>query len=145
MRIRPKQLGLSLAAVALLSVATLFAVNSRDTMFVHFTHPVHVQGDVLAPGQYTIETMSGAEANNNVLEVYGKNNRHFKTTFTTIGDKKIGGADTTHVTLLKIGGNYYLDKIFIQGRVHGYQVLLPEDIRNAAQNAQSEDLTATLQ
>jgi hypothetical protein len=88
MRIRPKQLGLSLAAVALFSVATLFAVNSRDKMFVHFTHPVHVQGDVLAPGQYTIETMSGAEANNNVLEVYGKNNLHFKTTFTTIDAKK---------------------------------------------------------
>ena len=144
MRIRPKQLGLSLAAVALSSVATLFAVNSRDTMFVHFTHPVHVQGDALAPGQYTIETMSGAEANNKVLEVYGKNNRHFKTTFTTIDAKKIGGADTTHVSLLKIGDNYYLDQIFIQGRVHGYQVLLSKDIRNAATNGQSENLAATL-
>lgn len=145
MRIRPKQLGLSVVTVALLSGATLFAINSRDEMFLHFTHPVHVQGDVLAPGQYTIETMSGAEANNKVLEVYGKNNRHFKTTFTTIDAKKIGGADTTHVSLLKIGGNYYLDKIFIQGRVHGYQVFLPEDIRNAAQNGQPEDLAATLQ
>lgn len=145
MKIQPKQLGLSLVTVALLSVATLFAVNARDTMFVHFTHPVHVQGDVLMPGQYTIETMSGAESNNNVLEVYGKNNRHFKTTFTTIDAKKMGGAATTHVSLLKIGGDYYLDKIFIGGMVHGYQVLLPEDIRNAAQNGQSEDLKARLQ
>ena len=145
MRVRPKQLGLSLAAVALLSVATLFAVNSRDKMFVHFTHPVHVQGDILAPGSYTIGTMGGAESNNNVLEVYGKNNVHFKTSFTTVDAKKLGGADTTHVSLLKIGNDYYLDKIFIQGHVYGYQVLLPEYIRDAAKNAPSESLAATLQ
>jgi len=145
MTIRPKQLGLSIAAVAFLSVATLFAANPRDKMKVEFTHPVHVQGDILAPGTYTLETMSGAEANNNVLEVYGKNNVHFKTSFTTIDAKKIGGADTTHVSLLKIGNDYYLDKIFIQGHIHGYQVLLPENVRNAAQNGQSEDLAATLQ
>lgn len=143
MKVSQKTLGALFAAVTMFSAAAFAIGNYRDKMKVDFTHPVHVQGDTLAPGKYTIEAMRGKEANDNVLEVYGKNNQKFKTSFTTIDAKKMGGADTTHATLLKVGGEYYLDKLFINGRTYGYQVLLPSDIQSQASTGESEDLPAT--
>lgn len=146
MRTNVKQAAIKgvLTAIALLGVVA-FAANPKDKMKVTFTHPVHVQGDTLQPGKYTIETMSGKSANNNVMEVYGPNNVHFKTSFTTIDAKKNGGAEKTHVSILKVGDERYLDKLFIASRVYGYQVLLPEDVQSKASTGESEDLSASLE
>ena len=142
MKVSHKTFGI-FAAVTIFC-ATAFALgNYRDKIKVQFTHPVHVQGDTLAPGKYTIEAMAGKEAENGVLEVYGTNNQKLKTSFTTIDAKKMGGADTTHATLLKIDGKYYLNKLFIKGRTYGYQVVLPSDIQSQVSTGESEDMPAT--
>ena len=148
MKVNAKRLAFLIAGISIFSVGAFAFIGAHDKVKVTFDHPVYVQGDKLAPGKYTIETMEDKESNNNVLEVYGKNNQKFKTTFTTIDAKKVNnGADTTHVTLVNVGGEYFLDKIFIQGRINGYQVLLPDKIQSAVSSgsSKSEDLAGTSQ
>ncbi|MGI8637729.1 MAG: hypothetical protein ACR2KZ_20200 [Segetibacter sp.] len=140
MKVSQKTILSLVAAVTMLSAAAFALGNYRDKMKVTFTHPVQVQGDTLAPGKYTIEAMGGKMSENNVLDVYGKNNQKFETSFTTIDAKKMGGADTTHATLLKVDGKYYLNKLFIKGRTYGYQVLLPSNVQSQANTGESEDV-----
>lgn len=144
MKIRSWSL-LTLLTAALLVTGVAFALNGHDKLQVQFSHPVHVQGDTLPPGTYTIETMSGMVAgNNNIMQVYGANNMNFKTSFTTFNAKKMHVAKNTHVTLLNIGGQYYLDKVFFQGHLYGYQVVLSKDIQSKASSAQSNDVDGTI-
>lgn len=134
-----------LSAAALCTGTLLAQGNYRDKMKVDFSHPVHVQGYTLPAGSYTIQTMSGRQSNNNVLMVYGKDNMNFKTSFTTIDAQKLGGAKTTHVTLRKVGSDYFLSKLFIAGKIYGYAVPLPDNIKDQADSGDGEDVAGQLE
>ena len=143
MKVNAKRLAFLIAGISIFSVGAFAFIGAHDRVKVTFDHPVYVQGDKLPAGSYTIETMMGKQANDDVMDVYGKNNQHFKTSFTTFSAEKLAGAKTTHVTLLEADGKYYLDKVLIQGREYGYQVVQPEKVESKRSTGKSHDYKAT--
>ena len=117
----------------------------RDKVKVIFDHEVHVNNQVLPPGHYTIQEMSGKENNNNVLEIYTDHGQKFETSFMTIDALKRNPAPKqTKVVLERIGNDYYLDKIWIEGKQYGYQVPLSEQAKSHKTDMHPEEVTAIL-
>lgn len=115
----------------------------RDKVKVQFDHAVHVNNQVLPPGHYTIEEMSGKESNNNVLEIYTDGGQKFETSFMTIDARKRNPPPKqTKVVLERIGNDYYLDKIWIEGKQYGYVVPLSEQAKTHSSDMHPEEITA---
>jgi hypothetical protein len=110
---------------------------------VQFTHKVHVNNDVLPPGKYTIESMCGKESSNNILKIYTDHGQTFETSASTIDVLNRDTADKTKVVLERLGNDYYLDKMWIAGRNYGYQVILPETVRNRINDMHPEEIEGT--
>jgi hypothetical protein len=125
-------------------VSVVAAVPGKDRVRVTFTHDVSINNHVLPPGMYTIQEMSG-KTNDNILEIRGDKGQSFETSVSTLDtvDKQV--PNETKVILKRVNGTYYLDKIWIQGRVRGYQVLLPDQIRKATEDGQPEEVSGTLE
>ncbi len=136
--------GLVLALLITTMSAFAWAIG-RDKVKVQFDHEVHVKDKVLPPGHYTIEEMTGKESNNNVLEIYTDHGQKFETSFMTIDALKRNPAPKqTKVVLEKIGNDYYLDKIWIQGKQYGYQVPLSDQAQSHKSEMHPEEVTAIL-
>jgi len=134
--------------VVLLFIATVSAFAwaiARDKVKVQFEHEVHVNNQVLPPGHYTIEEMSGKENNSNVLQIFTDDGQKFETSFMTIDAvKKNPPPKQTKVVLQRIGNDYYLDKIWIEGKRYGYQVPLSEQAQSHKSDMHPEEVTAIL-
>jgi len=134
--------------VVLLSLTTASALlwaAGRDKVKVQFDHEVHVNNEVLPPGHYTIEEMSGKENNNNVLEIYTDGGQKFETSFMTIDAlKRNPPPKQTKVVLERIGNAYYLDKIWIEAKQYGYQVPLSQQAQSQKSDMHPEEVTAIL-
>lgn len=135
-----------LAALLLaMTISTVAWAVGRDKVKVQFSHEVHVNNDVLPPGQYTIEEMSGKEQNNNVLQIYSDQGQKFETSVMTIDAvKKNPPPKETKVVLERIGSDYYLDKVWIEGKRYGYQVPLSQEAQNHKSEMHPEVITAIL-
>ena len=133
--------------VVLFAVTTLsvFAwALGRDKVKVQFDHAVHVNNQVIPPGHYTIEDMSGKESNNNILEIYTDHGQKFETSFMTIDAlKRNPPPKGTKVVLERIGNDYYLHKIWIEGKQYGYQVPLSQQAQNHKSEMRAEEVAAT--
>jgi hypothetical protein len=117
----------------------------RDKVKVQFDHEVHVNNSVLPPGHYTIQEMSGKENNNNVLQIYTDQGQKFETSFMTIDAvQKNPPPKQTKVVLERIGNDYYLDKIWIEGKRYGYQVPLSEQAQSHKSDMHPEEIAAIL-
>jgi hypothetical protein len=125
-------------------VSVLAGVPVKDRVRVTFTHDVCVNNHVLPPDTYTIQQISG-KADNNILTIRSDNGQSFETSVSTVDtvDKQV--PTQTKVILKRVSGSYYLDKIWIQGRVRGYEVLLPDRIRQAIDDGPPEEVSGKLE
>lgn len=116
-------------------------------MIVDFQHSVDVGPTVLQPGHHIFQQMDD-QMPEPVFAISDQNGHNITLSAMAISDVH-GNAGAlndvprkTRVVLQKIDGKYYLDKIWIQGRVRGWQFAIPDNIQSRGAEMQSEEISA---
>ena len=91
-------------------------------------YSIVVAEKTLEPGKYTLR-----ETANHVIQVFEGDKMLTKAAVITIDTEDKQPAKETKLILFRFGGNdnnYYLDKMWIQGRTTGYEFPLPERLKS---------------
>ena len=99
-----------------------------DVVKVTFPYTVTIGQKTLAPGDYTIQQLH--TDGSNVLLFYNGNGMKFQTSAMTIKALELKTPEDTSVILHHIGDEYYMDKIWIQGKSYGYEFPLPNRVKS---------------
>jgi hyperosmotically inducible protein len=67
---------------------------------------------------------------NYILHIFGDNGMKFETSVTTIPAVRNQMPEDTHLILDHYGNDYYIDKMWVQGKDYGYQFLKPEILKS---------------
>jgi len=118
-------------AIIFLLSASAFAWQGPlyDRITVDFPYPVRVLDKTLQPGSYTIQEDRSA-TKNNVLHIFDGRGMKLETTVQTIPTLNKKTPSDTSVILDRYGDNYYLDKIWVQGKDYGYQFREPASLKS---------------
>ena len=131
--------------VALVTFAFVGAMAAQwplhDKVVVNLPYPVHVEGTVLPPGQYTISEQN-KPTDTPGLMVEGKS-ASVVTPAATMNAIEKPAAPETKVVLRQIGNDYYFDKIWMKGRTFGWQVPLPDNLKDT--QGKSVEVSGTYQ
>lgn len=98
-----------------------------DVVYVTLPYPVTVGDKILAPGPYTIEQLH--DLGSTVLLFYNADGTKFETSAMTIRALDRDTPKESSVTLRHIGENYYIDKVWIQGKDYGYEIPPPDSVK----------------
>ena len=112
-----------------------------DMVKVNLPHSVIVGDKTLPPGEYTIQQLEGAN-DAPVLLIYNGNGMKFQTSALTIAALDPNTPQHSSVTLHHIGDNYYIDKIWVQGKNYGYQIPVPKRVEEQLTEATVETVPA---
>ncbi len=100
-----------------------------DTVKVDLPYAVTVNGAVLQPGEYTIKQHEDVGGGSRILHFYTKDGMKLETTAMAIPTLDNRTPEETKLVLDHIGGDYYLNKVWIQGKDYGYEFPIPPNIR----------------
>ncbi len=145
MRIFRHGVGIFILAIATVTMA--FAVQPRDRVIVDFQHSVDIGPTVLQPGHYVFQQIDD-QTPEPVFMVSDQQGHNISLTAMAIPGIEGNAAALndvprqTKVILQKVGNQYYLDKIWIQGRVRGWQFNIPENVKSQASSMQPEEVSA---
>ncbi len=147
------------ASALALGLATLVAprpVQAQplwDRVDVNLPYSVTIGDRTLQPGSYVIQQLDSPSGGSQVLLIYGDNGMKFETSALTIPALENRTQPDTRVILHHIGGDYYFDKVWIQGKDYGYEFPLPNSVKmrekeamqpvSVAANASSVQATTT--
>lgn len=132
---------LGVALLAFLSVGA--AAQMTDKVEVTLPFAVHVNDQVLQPGTYTFQEMR-SRTDTDILFVRGPNNMQLEATVTVLDARDQGGAAQTELVLRKVDGKYYATELWLQGRVNGYEFLVPQNIEQKIRNAEEQRVSGTM-
>ena len=99
-----------------------------DKVTVNLPYAVTVNGTVLQPGEYVIRQHEDP-AGSRVLHFFNDGGMKLETTAMAIPTLDNRTPEHTKLILDHVGDNYYLHKIWVQGKDYGYEFPLPRDIR----------------
>ena len=99
-----------------------------DKVTVNLPYAVTVNGTVLQPGEYVIRQHEDP-AGSRVLHFFINGGLKLETTAMAIPTVDNRTPEHTKLILDHFGDNYYLHKIWVQGKDYGYEFPLPRDIR----------------
>ncbi len=118
--------------------------ETHDKVVVTFPYPVHVEGEVLPPGQYRIVEENEPTGTPSLI-VEGQQGYMLKTVALTparkIPTNSKAASSETQVMLWKLGNDYYLNKVWMKGRTVGWEVQLPGDVNS--QQGKSVEVSGT--
>jgi hypothetical protein len=124
-----------------------------DRVDVNLPYSVTIGDKTLQPGSYVIQQLDSPSGGSQVLLIYGDNGMKFETSALTIPALQNRTQPDTRVILHHIGGDYYFDKVWIQGKDYGYEFPLPNSVKmrekeamqpvSVAANASSVQATQT--
>ena len=77
-----------------------------------------------------IQQLPTTAGDNRILLIYGKNGMKFKTSAMSIPALDPNTARDTKVILHHYGNDYYIDKIWVQGKDYGYEFPLPDRVKS---------------
>jgi hypothetical protein len=112
-----------------------------DIVKVNVPYSVTINGKTLPPGEYTIKQQQGPD-NSPVLEIYNGSGTKFNTSAMTIHTVDPDTPTKTSVSFHHIGDSYYLDKVWIAGKNYGYEIPLPNSVREREKEAESVSVPA---
>jgi hypothetical protein len=115
--------GLGFFALSALAQGPLY-----DKVTVNLPYAVTVNGTVLQPGEYVIRQHEDP-AGSRVLHFFVDGGMKLETTAMAIPTLDNRTPEHTKLVLDHVGDNYYLHKIWVQGKDYGYEFPLPRDIR----------------
>src|SRR5215475_10962334 len=106
-------------ALALTMWVSPFRVQGQplyDRIHVNIPYKVTLGDKVLEPGEYTIQQLPDAGGDSRVLLFYTEDGMKFETSAMTIPVLDIDTARDTKLILGHISDDYYINKIWVQGK-----------------------------
>jgi len=107
-----------------------------DRINVNLPYTVMVGDKTLQPGDYTIQRLP-SNGGSPVLLVYSDSGMKFETSALPIAALDVNTARETKVILNHVGEDYYVHKIWVQGKDYGYELPIP----NSMKSRQNEKMT----
>jgi hypothetical protein len=120
-------LALGLAAWA--TPGTVQAQPLYDRINVNLPYTVTIGDKTLQPGDYVIQQLQSA-GDSRVVLIYSNNGMKFETSAMSIPALDPNTARDTKLILRQVGNDYYLDKIWVQGKDYGYEFPLPNSVKS---------------
>jgi len=120
------------AALALAMWLTPGAVQGQpmyDRIHVNLPYKIMLGEKTLEPGDYTIQQLPSTGGASRVLLFYTDNGMKFETSAMTIPALDINTARDTKVVLNHAGNEYYINKIWVQGKDYGYELPVPKGLK----------------
>jgi len=130
------------AALALAMWITPGVVQGQplyDRIKVNLPYRIMLGEKTLEPGDYTIQQLPDNGGGSRVLLFYTDNGMKFETSAMTIPALDINTARDTKVVLNHLGDEYYINKIWVQGKDYGYELPMPRGLKER----QNEKMTET--
>ena len=136
---------IALASAGWLAIS-LTAQPMYDRIHVNLPYTVTMQNYTLQPGDYTIQQLPSASGDGRILLFYSKDGMKFETSAMTIPTLDPNTPSDTKVILNQVGPDYYISKIWVQGKDYGYELPVPKSIKERQNERTTESaLSATYQ
>jgi hypothetical protein len=100
-----------------------------DRIHVNLPYTVTLQNKTLQPGDYTIQQLPSAAGDSRVLLFYTDDGMKFETSAMTIPTLDNRTPEDTRLVLNHVGEDYYISKIWVQGKDYGYELPVPDSIK----------------
>jgi hypothetical protein len=100
-----------------------------DRIIVTMPYPMNVNGTVLQPGDYEIRQHQSAAGGSRILHFYSDGGMKLETTAMAIPALDNKTPEETKLVLDHIGSDYYLNKVWVQGKDYGYEFPIPDEVR----------------
>jgi hypothetical protein len=100
-----------------------------DKITVTLPYSVTINETVLPPGEYEIR-QDPSPTNNRILRFFTDKGMKFETTAMAIPTLDNRTPEDTSLVLEKYGSDYYLNKVWVQGKMYGYEFPVPDSVRN---------------
>ena len=98
-----------------------------DRINVNLPYTVTVGDKTLPPGDYTIQRLPGEGGK--VLLFYSDKGMKFETIALPFSALDINTARETKLVLNHVGDDYYIHKIWVQGKDYGYELPMPKSLK----------------
>jgi len=135
----------SAAALGLAMWAAPGAVYSQpmyDRIKANIPYKITVGEKTLEPGDYTIQQLP-SQSSSRILLFYTKDGMKFETSAMTIPALDPDTARDTKLILNKVGDDYYVHKIWVQGKDYGYELPIPKGLKDREKEATMAAATVT--
>lgn len=145
MKTRTFRNAVSAAAVGLAMWATSGAVYSQpmyDRIKANIPYKITVGEKTLEPGDYTIQQLP-SQSSSRILLFYSKDGMKFETSAMTIPTLDPDTAKDTKLILNKVGDDYYVHKIWVQGKDYGYELPIPKGLKDREKETTMAAATVT--
>ena len=137
---------IALASAGWLAVVNLTAQPMYDRIKVNLPYTVTLQNYTLQPGDYTIQQLPSAAGDSRILLFYSNDGMKFETSAMTIPTLDQNTPSDTKVILNHAGDDYYISKIWVQGKDYGYELPVPKSIKERQNERTTESaVNATYQ
>jgi hypothetical protein len=113
-----------LAATGMMAQGPLY-----DKVQVNLPYPITVNKTVLPPGEYVIQEHESAAGGSRILHFFTDQGMKLETTAMAIPALDNRTPQQTKLVLEHFGSDYYLNKIWVQGKDYGYEFPIPADVR----------------
>ncbi len=136
--------GICALGLALWTAPSIAQGPMYDRVQVNLPYTVTVGDKTLQPGDYVIQQLRSITSANRILLIYSDNGMKFETSAMTIPALDNNTPDSTKVVLDHYGPDYYIDKIWIQGKDYGYEFPVPASVK-AREKERMEPVNVTAQ
>lgn len=106
-----------------------------DRITVNLPYPVHVNGTTLPAGDYDIRQHESTAGGSRVVHFFTDRGMQLETTAMAIPTVDNRTPSETKLVVERFGSDYYLNKIWVQGKDYGYEFPIPDDVRNRQREA----------
>jgi hypothetical protein len=115
-----------------------------DRINVTLPYSVNVNGTVLQPGDYVIRQHDSAAGGSRIVHFFTDGGMKLETTAMAIPALDNRTPSETKLVLDRFGSDYFLNKIWVQGKDYGYEFPIPESVRRREnERMAAANITAT--
>jgi len=130
-------------ALSFLTASALMAQGPlNDRIMVKMPYAMNVNGTVLQPGDYEIRQHDSVAGGSRILHFYSDNGMKFETTAMAIPAVDNKTPEKTQLELNQYGNDYYLNKIWVQGKNYGYEFPIPDSVKSREREMKASTVTA---
>ena len=119
------------------------AQTMYDRVVANVPYSLTIGQKTLPPGQYTFQQLQSAAGDSRVVLVYSDNGMKFQTSAMSIPTLDPNTARDTKLVLDQVGNNYYLSKIWVEGKDYGYEFPLPANVKSREKELQQASIAGT--
>jgi hypothetical protein len=134
----------ALALALWITPGTVQGQPMYDRIHVNLPYKIMLGEKTLEPGDYTIQQLPDSGGGSRVLLFYTDNGMKFETSAMTIPALDINTARDTKLVLNHVGDDYYINKIWVQGKDYGYELPMPKGLKDR-QNEKTTETTVAAQ